>query len=181
MGIVKVNAYRKTSQHLLPATHPSTPAGQYDVYPAFPLGGGQIQLGFRALAERLAAARQVVIDGYPGVRWEDLRARLEAELRQLCRRRAWRSVGGAMGATDQINALAAPYLGGDDPLFGRRFDGRMADFFDPERLRALTPDPAADLNILYGCGAALAGWDGLLVYVDVPKNEIQFRFRAGSV
>ncbi|HYE57072.1 MAG TPA: class I mannose-6-phosphate isomerase, partial [Rhodothermales bacterium] len=55
------------------------------------------------------------------------------------------------------------------------------DFFDPERLRALAPDPEADVSIVYGCGAALSAWNALCVYVDVPKNEIQFRARAGTV
>src|SRR5262249_13128739 len=57
----------------------------------------------------------------------------------------------------------------------------LHDFFDANKLRALQPDPLADLNIVYGCGAAFAGWQGTLVYVDVPKNEIQFRSRAGSI
>ena len=177
--------FRKTSQHLMPAIRPPASAGQYDLYPAFPVGPGQIQLGFSALADRLAKAGQVVIDGYPGVLWENFRARLETELGRRGLRTAWRSTAEAMRPVEEINALVAPFLGGDDPLFGRRFTGALRDFFDPGRLRALVPDPAADLNIFYGCGAALAaasvGWAGLLVYVDVPKNEVQFRFRAGSV
>jgi hypothetical protein len=62
--------FRKTSQHLMPANRPPATAGQYDLYPGFPVGPGQIHLGFSALADRLAAARQVVIDGYPGVLME---------------------------------------------------------------------------------------------------------------
>jgi mannose-6-phosphate isomerase class I len=184
MGTVAVKTgtqFRKTSQHLMPAMRPPAPAGQYDIYPAFVVGPGQIQLGFSALADRLATAGLVAIDGYPGVLWESLRAQLQAELEQRRLRAAWRATAKAMRPVEEINALVAPYLGGDDPLFGRRFTGALRDFFDPDRLRALVPDPAADVSIVYGCGAALAGWAGLLVYVDVPKNEVQFRFRAGSV
>jgi hypothetical protein len=81
----------------------------------------------------------------------------------------------------EINRLVQPFLGGDDPLFGTRFTGQLSDFFDIQKFRALRPDSKAALNLLYGCGASLAEWDGFLVYVDVPKNEIQFRSRAGTV
>ena len=56
--------------------------------------------------------------------------------------------------------LIAPYLGGDDPIFGFCFGGELRAFFDHGKLAQLAPDPSADLNILYGCGAALAGWAG---------------------
>ena len=151
------------------------------LYPGFPVGPGKIALGYDALAEQLAGAGQVVIDGYPGVLWENFRARLAEVLNWRGVRTAWHAIAEAMRPAEQIDALIAPFLGGDDPLWGRKFTGTLADFFDAEKLEALRPDLAADLNIAYGCGAVLAGWEGTLVYVDVPKNEIQFRFRAGSV
>jgi mannose-6-phosphate isomerase class I len=173
--------WRKTTQNLAPATHTPTPRGQYDIYPGYPLGSGKIELGYPALAEALSGHKQVIIDGYGGVLWDNLRRQLDATLRERGLEARWLHVDQALRPVEAIDQQIAPFLGGDDPIFGRRFDGRLSDFFQPDRLQALQPDSAAVINILYGCGAALAGWPGLLVYVDVPKNEIQFRSRAGSI
>jgi hypothetical protein len=72
-------------------------------------------------------------------------------------------------------------LNGSDPVFGKIYNGTLADFFEPELLAMVQPDPAADLCIVYGTGAALCGWNGPLIYVELPKNEIQYRMRAGSI
>ncbi len=55
------------------------------------------------------------------------------------------------------------------------------DWFDKNKLSAIQPDPEADLNIFIGIGAALSPWQAPLIYIDVPKNEIQFRMRAGVI
>jgi mannose-6-phosphate isomerase class I len=173
--------WRKTVQELLPSTHTATPPGQYDIYPGFPIGPGKIKLGYEGLAEQSSRYARLIIDGYGGVFWARLREKLEPLLAQQGVRAAWIPVDQALWPADRIQRLVAPFLGGDDPLFGTRFTGDLSDFFDPARLVALRPDPDADCSILYGCGAALAGWDAPLVYVDLPKNEIQFRSRAGSI
>ncbi len=175
------NGWRKTAQELLPATHCPTPLGQYDLYPGFPIGSGKIELGWDRLAAHLSQHKQVVIDGYGGVFWDRLRNGLDSALQARGIRAAWIDVQDALRPSDEIEAMVEPFLGADDPIFGTRFTGALRDFFAPDALAALIPDPAADLSILYGCGAALAGWDAPLVYVDVPKNEIQFRSRAGSI
>ena len=176
--------YRRTSQTLLPARLPSprpdhSDPDHYDLYPAHPLPGGQLQLGWDALAARLADARRVTLDGFAGVLWDEVRAGLSAALERLGRRVTWLDVTAAIHPEEAVRALTAPFSGGDDPLFGTRYTGRLADFFDAGRLSGLQPDAGADLSIILGPGAALAHWDGPLVYLDLPKNEVQFRARAG--
>jgi mannose-6-phosphate isomerase class I len=173
--------WRKTTQELMPARPRQTPVGQYNIYPGYPVGDGKIQLGFGALAERMAREKMVVIDGYVGIFWEDLHARLDASLRARDLVVSWKNVSEALKPETEINAMIEPFLGGDDPIFGTRFTGALADFFDADKLAALRPDPGAHLSILYGSGAALAGWQGPLLYVDLPKNELQFRSRAGNI
>ncbi len=134
-----------------------------------------------ALAKELAGHSQVILDGYGGVFWERLPLQLNPLLQQAGLRVAWFNVSTALRLESEIDRLIAPFLEGDDPLFGTRFTGQLADFFDPTKLQALQPDPKVDLNILYGCGAALSHWAGFVVYVDVPKSEIQFRARAGAI
>ncbi len=174
-------ALRKTSQELAPLLHPSVSHGQYDIYPAFPIGDGKIGVGIEALADALRHHSRVIIDGYIGIFWDHLRDELDAALHAKGVAAAWNDVRSAYLPEKQIEELIAPFMGGDDPIFGTRFTGMLADFFDKNALEALQPETRAGISILYGCGAALAGWDdALLVYVDVPKNEIQFRSRAGS-
>ena len=169
--------FRKTTQTLMPSRRDPRPAGEYDIYPSFPLGAGRIRSGFDGLAARLAGLDRVVLDGYAGVLWDDFRARLDEALLRLGKQVHWVAVEAALKPNDAIEALVAPFLGGTDPLFGTRFSGSLVDFFDLSALEGLRPAPG--LTILYGCGAALAGWEGLLLYVDLPKNELQFRARAG--
>jgi mannose-6-phosphate isomerase class I len=173
--------WRATTQELMPARHAPPAPGQYDIYPSFPAAAGTIALGYDMLAARVAGWPQATIDGFGGVLWSELRMQLDAALVRRGVRAAWVDVAEALLPEPAIDRLIMPFLGGDDPLFGMRFTGKLDDFFDAERLDALRPDPAADTTILYGCGAALAGWGGPLVYLDVPKNEIQFRARAGSI
>ncbi len=173
--------WRKTTQRLAPAKHTASSPGNYDLYPGFSLESGKIALGFEALADLLANPSCVVLDGYSGVFWEDFRSRLEDVLKARNIRTAWVNVETALRPNAEIEALALPFLGGDDPIFGSRFTGTLEDFFDATKLEKLRPDSHAQISLIYGCGASLAGWNGLLVYLDLPKNEIQFRARAGTV
>ncbi len=174
-------SWRKTTQELLPRQADPSEFGQYDIYPAFPLAEGQIATGYRALAEQISGQQQVIIDGYIGIFWDEFCRKLDAELQTLGFKAQWVDVAQALHSAEAIDSLVEPFLGGDDPIFGTRFTGTLGDFFAQEKLRALTVEDTADLNIIYGCGAALAGWTGLLIYVDLPKNELQFRSRAGYV
>lgn len=171
---------RLTSQRLMPSAVEPTNPGQYDLYPVFPVAAESLRDGYRALAELIMARRTVVIDGYIGVYWEDLREAVDDLIAAQGQPITWINVADAMKPESDINVMIDPFLGGDDPIFGTRFTGRLENFFDRDRLHALAPRESG-LTVLYGCGSALAGWDAALAYVDVPKNELQFRSRAGSV
>lgn len=172
---------RKTTQYLIPVDKTASAAGEYDIYPVHSLGDGTVFAGFDELAKRISGCRTVVVDGYVGVRFDDFVSRLNEALVAAGVKALWWSVEAAMKSSEEIDRLIEPYLGADDPIFGFRSDLSLSDFFDGDKLQSIKPDKAAELNIIYGTGASLAGWDGALVYLDIPKNEIQFRSRAGSV
>ncbi len=173
--------WRSTGQHLIPVEKVKLENGQYDIYPSLKLDENIIQEGFDTLAARIRDCKTVVIDGYVGVFFDHFRDQLNGELQKLGVNALWWEVSTALKPVDTINSMVQPFLGGDDPIFGKRTTLNLVDFFDEQRLKQIQPDPSATMNILIGCGAALAGWEGLLVYLDLPKNELQFRARAGSI
>lgn len=176
---IRYTMYRKSDSFLAPVQAAETPAGEYELYPAFEIGD-EIYSRIEVLAERIAAEKSVVIDGYEGILWEKFIGTLVRALESRGRKAAAIPVAGALKSETEIDTLIAPFMGEEDSIFGRMTDLLLIDFFDRTALRQLSPDAEADITLLYGCGAALAEWKGPLVYVDLPKNELQFRMAAGA-
>ncbi|MCX6284234.1 MAG: hypothetical protein NTW31_08380, partial [Bacteroidetes bacterium] len=153
----------------------------YNIDPVFPIGDGKIHPGFESLARRIARENTVIIDGYQGVFFDAARKGLELQFKNAGIDARWQVAGSAMLPSAEIDKLIEPFLGGDDPLFGTRCSLGLQDLFDNEKLKSLKPDPQAEINIIYGAGASLAGWKGCLLYIDLPKNEIQYRARKGLI
>jgi len=173
--------WRRSYEPLLPLYKPPTKLGRYDPYPAFSLDSGKLQVGFEALAEALASHRFILMDGEVGVFWEEMRQLLDRAFQRLGLRVRWLPVQAALRPLAEIERRLTPFIGNDDPVFGRLFDGQLSDFFDAAKWATFCPDPSAHLTIVYGCGAALVSQDGFAVWVEVPKNEVQARARAGRV
>ena len=178
--------WRNTAQHLMPATKQGSPkdgtdGDSYDIYPTLQIEEGLIFVGFDSLAERLKKERIVIVEGYTGVFYNWFREGLDQALRRLNIQALWWEATAALKPAPEIDEMIKPFLGGDDPLFGTRATLELSDYFDPDKLGSIKPDPDAGMNIIIGPGASLAGWQGALLYIDLPKNELQFRARAKSV
>jgi mannose-6-phosphate isomerase class I len=173
--------WRKTAQYLLPRTKPEAKAGRYDIYPSFHLEEGVISTGYEALAEVILKHKYITIEGYGGVFFDHFRKSLDGIFQKKCVKVTWYDTGNSLKNPEEIEKLIAPFNGGDDALFGKRTSLRIEDFHDLEKIKKLSPDSNSQHSIIIGPGASLAGWKGLLIYIDLPKNEIQFRSRAGSI
>ena len=166
----------------MPAVKPTGINGQYEIYPAFGIGNGKIFRGFDSLADRISGEQIVILDGFTGVFFDQIRTSLD----QLLRNRniidsIWINTESFLKSQMEINKMISSFLGEDDPLFGTKTDLNLHDFFDSEKLRLFLSGATGKHYIIYGIGASLFSNKGLLVYLDLPKNEVQYRSRAGSV
>lgn len=175
------SGWRKTKQFLLPDVKPESQPGMYDIYPVHPMGEGKIYRGFESLATEIAKHKVVIIDGYQGVFFREIVEQLNSYFSHWDLQVQWINMDDYLLSPAEIERITAPFLGGDDPLFGTRTTLTLIDFFDSEKFSGLNPDPTFDLNIIYGTGAGLSEIPGFLIYVDLPKNEMQYRARAQSI
>jgi len=176
-----IGKWRKTEQLLPPLLKPDSKVGKYDIYPAFKIEPGKIKCGFHDLANEIKNSKNIIIDGYGGVFWEYFIKELGVEFYKQDIPFRFFDISSAMKSEFEIAKITELAIGEKDSIFGKRYSGKLEDFFEPEKLALIKPDESKGINIVYGIGASLAGWDGLLIYVDVPKNEIQFRSRAGTI
>lgn len=158
----------------------------YDRFPAIavPDGGKDCVVGWDAIATRLRvatatrdAARIVLtVECYPGVNEEEVRREVGVRLRPTL----VLSASAALRPVAEVEALVAPYLGGDDPVFGFISGLELPEFFAPEeiaRLRREVEQVRQGLVLLVGCGARLIHEGDVLVYADLTRWEAQLRFR----
>jgi len=173
--------FRKTGQFLMPNTANSLPdqAG-YNIYPVFNLGDGRIHNDYSSLAEWIISHKNVIIDGYAGVFWEVVKDELTKCFERSNLKVGWTNTTTFLKKEEAIDEMVSPFLGADDSVWGTKCLLNLEDLFDPALTDQL-PDANCDINILYGTGAALADWKTPVVYIDLPKNELQFRMRAGSI
>jgi mannose-6-phosphate isomerase class I len=172
---------RKSDQYLIPIEKTNPSKGKYDIYPSLSIEAGKIKSGIQSLVDEIGDQKTIIIDGFVGVFYDQLRQQLDSELERSGKKTAWFDISTALKSEQIIDQLIEPFLGGDDPIFGTRATIRISDFFDQDKIKEIKPDDQADVNIVYGVGASLAGWDGSLIYIDLPKNELQFRARAKSI
>lgn len=172
---------RNTTQFLMPHRKNKEVTSGYDIYPSLKLDERQISVDLQLLAYEIANQKVIIVDGYVGVFYEFFRERLDVEFKKMGKRTNWVNVETAFIGEEMIDRLIQPFMGDNDSIFGTRATIELKDYFDIAKLQDLKQDDEADLNIVYGAGANLSGWNGLLIYVDLPKNELQFRARAQSI
>jgi mannose-6-phosphate isomerase class I len=175
--------FRKTSQFLMPVklNGPGTASYEYNIYPVSSIGTGKIFNGFDSLAQYIAGQRTVIIDGYDGIFWKRIQFFLNKYFTTNGLTVNWIETATYLKPLAVIESLVEPFLGAPDAVWGTKCTLSLHDLYELDKLEAQKPAPEYDINIIIGTGAALAGWNAPVIYIDLPKNELQFRMRAGSV
>ena len=174
---------RVSAQPLLPQrVQAGAASGEgYNMYPFHALGADKIFNGYASLAQWMCAHRLIILDGYGGIFWKEVKQCLQAEFMAKSIRVHWIDVSTCMKKEEEVDEMVAPFLGTEDSVWGTKFNGTLADFFNINDLLSLQSVHDADCIIVFGTGAALVPWDAPVVYLDLPKNEIQYRMRADSI
>lgn len=175
--------FRKSSQAVMPHRLPGKPNGTdtYDIYPYHSLANGVIYNGYDSLAAWMRNFSCVVIDGFSGVLWEDVQSCIDESFTKKGVKIKWIQAETFLKPAADIQKMVAFFLGERDSVWGTKSMLNLEDFYQLDKIRALKEEPGYDCTIIIGPGASLVQWDAPVLYLDVPKNEIQYRMRARSV
>ncbi|HEY8783979.1 MAG TPA: class I mannose-6-phosphate isomerase [Mucilaginibacter sp.] len=173
---------RKSSQSLMPCrlNNDKPTNGAYNIYPVTPLGDNKIFNGYASLARWIIQQKTVVLDGYEGVFWNRMEEALTIEIAKAGLTVNCINTSAYLKPEIEVEALVRPFLGMPDAVWGTRCTLELKDLYQVDLLAAQLPDADYEINIMIGTGASLANWDASLIYIDLPKNELQFRMRAGG-
>jgi mannose-6-phosphate isomerase class I len=174
---------RKSSQLLMPVrlNNYKVTVEAYDIYPVCSLGDNKIFNGYASLAQWIIQQKTVVLDGYEGVFWNRIQEALINEIAKSGLTVNCISTSAYLKPETEVDALVQPFLGTPDSVWGTRCTLELKDIYRTDLLASRLPDTTCEINMMIGTGATLANWDAEVIYIDLPKNELQFRMRAGSI
>lgn len=161
----------------------------YDLFPQIHVATDEkayALAGWEAIGRELRGAVQardadktvLCVDCYHGV-WEE---EILAKLRELLRPDAvFCAADAAISREKALDMLRCHIT--DDRVFGVLSHHRLADFFEPQKEKALRRAiaQAQGFVLVFGVGAAHLCQPDILVYADMARWEIQLRFRSGRL
>ena len=170
------------SQGLLPFTKTVPSSDDYDMYPAYTLTTAIMYSGYDLLVDRMLENKRIIIDGYHGIDWSVVRDALNKSFFKKSQQVCWHEMTDLLKEEQEIEKLVKPFLGEPSSVWGRIASLDLADFYQRKLIDGLDETCTDDkLDILIGTGAALVAWDAPVIYFDLPKNEVQYRMRGGSI
>ncbi|MBB6130996.1 class I mannose-6-phosphate isomerase [Mucilaginibacter lappiensis] len=174
--------FRKTSQFLMPVRlNNNIEQDGYNIYPVCSLGGGKILNGYHSLAQYIIEKKTVIIDGYAGVLWNVIKESLNECFIADGLTVNWVKTSAYLKPEEEVETLVEPFMGTRDAVWGTKCTLSLHDLYELNSLKEQFPSEAVDINIVMGIGATLIDWDAPIIYIDLPKNELQFRMRAGAI
>ena len=155
----------------------------YDRFPTvavpYPLHAGYAAIS-AALCEALRGKEDavLVVDGYPGTRWDEVVGGLMEHLTFS----AVLDAAQANFSNEHIAHMLQRNLT-DDRVFGVLSCHKIEEFFDENKLAVLRRrvEGGKRLRLVYGTGAALVTRGDVTVYADLARWEIQQRYRSGEL
>ena len=160
----------------------------FDKFPEVKIEGHQCTAGWDnimdTLQQEISKKQQkkiiVAVECYHGVYTEEITAHLKSSFAKA----KMIDTSKAMLEVKQVDELVYLYVT-DDPVFGYMAPLELKDFFDEQKILLQQNEinaVEAGLVFIVGCGAALiVPAVDLLVYADMPRWEIQLRFRNNSI
>ncbi|MAZ27682.1 MAG: hypothetical protein CL868_11475 [Cytophagaceae bacterium] len=174
---------RVTEQYLMPIKKNESEKNEsdFDLYPSYDLGDNTIFTGYGTLGEYIAEMKVVCLEGFSGIDWDivvdgllqtDALKNLDIELIDFT---------SFLKPENEIQNLVRPFLGEEESVWGTRTNLSLSDFFDSDAINEIKIEGQSDLVLIYGFGASLIKQKSTLIYFEFPKNELQYRMRAGEV
>lgn len=160
----------------------------YDKFPKINIEGHQCITNWDNIIAQLQSKidsiettkKVVVIECYHGVDTASIISHLEKGLRP----EKIYSAANVLNSEEAINNMVYPYVT-DDPVFGYVSSLSLSDFFDENKVSSFRDEIKATqtgLIIVIGIGASvIVPKADLLIYADMPRWEIQLRFRANKI